>query len=363
MDQQYITPETNKHNAIIAYCFLAGFMLLSRNERFTHTFVRSHAKYAAIIHVSFLALIVALVRSRNFSSVILFDLTWVNGILYVAFFLLLMLLMLGISRAMHGQEPKFSLSIKMDTTAVESEYEKIWENQKMPIILSHIPFFGRYFRYKYWNTFKAWEKWGNWVFIIGCILSWIDPSMTLSLFWLLAATIWLVYQSVVLYTDSTIHLIGEKLPGSNEIHRCMKSIVLFVGHIFGHEKWFPTWSETYEKSQTTPAIDIPKPEISSATWSIPILNIYLIYRVCHTTPLWSTALQCLFLSLWVIAAYLIGSLPLFFLIVLLSWETFFTLKNQTNLDIPIISEISDMIVKALQWKKQKSITKDVSYKI
>lgn len=83
---------TEKHNAMISYCFLAPFMLMSREERFKSDFIRSHARYATLLHIGFLILIVSFVRSRNFSSTILYDMTWVHGVLFVLFFVLLFLL-------------------------------------------------------------------------------------------------------------------------------------------------------------------------------------------------------------------------------------------------------------------------------
>lgn len=90
-----VTPSpslTEKHNAMISYCFMAPFMLLSRQEQFTSRFVRSHARYAMLLHIGFLALIIALIRSRNFSTVILYDMTWVHAVLFVLFSSLLVLL-------------------------------------------------------------------------------------------------------------------------------------------------------------------------------------------------------------------------------------------------------------------------------
>lgn len=86
MDTPLFPSLTEKHNAMISYCFLAPFMLMSRQEQFTGNFVRTHARYATILHIAFLALIVGLVRSRNFSTVIIYNLSWIHVVLFILFF-------------------------------------------------------------------------------------------------------------------------------------------------------------------------------------------------------------------------------------------------------------------------------------
>ena len=92
-----------RHNATISYCFLAVFMLISRDERFSGKFVRSHARYATMIHLAFLVLIVILVKSRNFESIILYDVTWINIVLLLCFSGLLVLLGVGMYHALMGK--------------------------------------------------------------------------------------------------------------------------------------------------------------------------------------------------------------------------------------------------------------------
>lgn len=54
MDTPVFPTITEKHNAMISYCFLAPFMLISKQEQFTGKFVRSHARYATMLHLAFL---------------------------------------------------------------------------------------------------------------------------------------------------------------------------------------------------------------------------------------------------------------------------------------------------------------------
>lgn len=100
METPLLPSSTEKHNAMISYCFLAPFMLLSKQEQFSSQFVRSHARYATILHIGFIILIISLIRSRNFASVIIYDLTWVHVILSILFFGLLFLLGSGVYSAL-----------------------------------------------------------------------------------------------------------------------------------------------------------------------------------------------------------------------------------------------------------------------
>lgn len=74
---------TERHNAMISYCFLAFFMLISRDERFSNHFVRAHSRYAVLIHIGFLLLIGILIYSRNFDSIIIFEVSWVHILIFV----------------------------------------------------------------------------------------------------------------------------------------------------------------------------------------------------------------------------------------------------------------------------------------
>jgi len=60
------TSQYERQNAIISYCFLGIFILLSRQERFQSHFINSHARVASIIQFLFLCLIALTVRSGNF---------------------------------------------------------------------------------------------------------------------------------------------------------------------------------------------------------------------------------------------------------------------------------------------------------
>lgn len=86
---------TEKHNAMISYCFLGPLMLLSRQEQFSSAFVRSHAKYASLLTLCFLILVVFLIRSQNFGSLLMFDAlqfqaSWDHILLFILFGVLLL---------------------------------------------------------------------------------------------------------------------------------------------------------------------------------------------------------------------------------------------------------------------------------
>ncbi len=104
MTEETLSP-TDKHNATISYCFLAVFMLISRQERYRNPFLRAHARYASLLHLGFLFLLIFLIYTRSLGSFVLFDaanfkFSLVNSILFVLFFVLLILTILGISRAL-----------------------------------------------------------------------------------------------------------------------------------------------------------------------------------------------------------------------------------------------------------------------
>jgi hypothetical protein len=60
-----ISPE-ERQNAVISYCFLGIFILLSRQTRFQSDFINSHARVASIIQFLCILLVFLTIRSGNF---------------------------------------------------------------------------------------------------------------------------------------------------------------------------------------------------------------------------------------------------------------------------------------------------------
>lgn len=81
-----------RQNAVISYCFLGIFILLSRQERFQSHFVNQHAKVASLIQFLFLGLIITSIYSQNFWSMLIFDFSLSNIVYFFAFMVLFGLL-------------------------------------------------------------------------------------------------------------------------------------------------------------------------------------------------------------------------------------------------------------------------------
>jgi hypothetical protein len=60
------TSHEERQNAVISYCFLGIFILLSRQARFQSDFINSHARVASVIQFLFLCLVALTIRSGNF---------------------------------------------------------------------------------------------------------------------------------------------------------------------------------------------------------------------------------------------------------------------------------------------------------
>ena len=269
---------TEKHNAMISYCFLAPFMLLSREERFRSDFVRSHARYATLIHIGFLILIVSFVRSRNFSSTILYDLTWVNGVLFVLFFMLLFLLGKGIYSALRGEKPRIALN-SFSIKSLEKEFSTeitVSIEEKSPLILSHIPFFGIYLSAKYGGKMAEGEKFGNWLCIALTLSIIVDPSMTLFVIMILLVTFWLVYQGIGTEKDTTVHLLGDKFWTGTQVHLYTQSTIRYISALFKHDKTMPSFTKISEEIKANPLNTVQ--ENGSPIFYLPVLNIPHLIR-------------------------------------------------------------------------------------
>lgn len=65
-DNSHETSQYERQNAVISYCFLGIFILLSRQERFQSHFINSHARVATVIQFLFVCLVVMMIYSGNF---------------------------------------------------------------------------------------------------------------------------------------------------------------------------------------------------------------------------------------------------------------------------------------------------------
>ena len=182
---------TEKHNATVSYCFLAVFMLLSREERFSNHFVRSHSRYAALIHIGFLLLIAALIYSRNFSSIIIFEISWVHILIFIWFLYFLGVLELVCTERLRLKEPHFSLKGINLLNSSDSIMKWHYLKTKSTTLLAHIPFVWIYLSCKIWKFSLVGQKFSNWAFISAWCL-WIDPSLTPLLHGYVQPLFWIV---------------------------------------------------------------------------------------------------------------------------------------------------------------------------
>lgn len=350
-----LTP-TERHNAVISYCFMAPFMLLSRDERFWGSFVRSHARYATLLEVLFLILIITLVRSRNFSSIIIFGASWVHISLFICFFVLLVFLIMGIYNALRGHKPKigiqeFSWSSLKNIGTIHTD-----EDEKTPLVLSHIPFLGTYLSYKYWDFLLAGEKFGNWVFIIAAILLWIDPSFTLFIAWLSLATFWIVYQGILNLSGDAITLIWDKLPSKARCHILLRSVLVYIKLLVGHSKTLPQWASIVD-DQTQEYEKFALEENIKST--LPIINIPTIIHSFKTFPLTQNICDATVMNIVTIMILWSGNISLIMVLALAIWSSYWSIKRHKNSSMPVIAELGYLLFKAIEWVKKKNVTREL----
>lgn len=327
---------------------------MSRQEQFMGSFVRTHARYATVLHIAFLALIIWLVRSRNFSTVIIYELSWIHVILFILFFILLALLGSGIMNALRWKKPRISLK-ELSMSNFEKEFtteEAVTEDEKTPIILSHIPFLGIYLAAKYGGKLSQGEKFGTWFCIIWIISVYIDPSLTLLITLTVLTIFWIVYQAVGTANNSTVHLLGNRLLGGRDIHIYIKSIFRYAREIFQHEQKVPSWNEIYEKTMSSYMESSPLER--SAFLFVPLINLPLIFRLRKITEIQKYTLQWTLISIGFIYSLIIWSTTIGVLMCLAGfWAYVQTLFHKSS-DIPLISEISEIVLYAIKWREEKS---------
>lgn len=361
----YMTTETSissieRHNAMISYCFLAPFMLISRDERFSNEFVRSHSRHALLIHLGFLALIATLIYSRNFSSIIIFEVSWVHIVIFIGFFLLLGTLGIGIYRAMSWEKPHFSLrGITLSEFSGIGNEISLDETQKMPLLLSHIPFLWIYLSQKYGNFLSGGTKFGNWAFTIAALFIWIDPSLTLFISWLCIVTFWIVYQAVSISSWDTINVIGDKFYSATDTHIFIKSLWAYAAGIFKQGNQLPDWKKIQEEEKINYEKNIQLN--SSIKLSLPLISIVAIWYAKKNGNIHQAEIQSILVNILAIYALYAGSTALFMLLALTTFWSYYQIKWQKNTSIPFLWEVAEILEKIIEWKKWKSASQKITF--
>lgn len=358
MDTPYVSL-TEKHNAMISYCFLAPFMLISQQSQFKNTFVRSHARYASVLHLAFIFLIITLIRSRNFSTVIIYDLTWVHGVLFVLFFGLLLLLGNGIFSALKWLKPRISLA-EFSFKSLEKELTTevaVSEDEKTPIILSHIPFLGTYLSAKYGGKLYQGEKFGIWLTISWILGALIDPSLTLLITIIVWAIFWIVYQAVGTANTSTVHLIGDRMLGGRDIHVYLRSITTYTGKMFQNGQKIPSWTEIYESTRNSYSGELKNN--SSPLIYIPLVNIPFIIKERNKADIQIHVLQGSIITMGFVYALIAWSTSIWILFTLAGFWGYVQSMYNKNCSIPLLEETANMILFLLKWREEKSKLKEI----
>ncbi len=358
---------TEKHNAMISYCFLGPLMLLSRQEQFSSAFVRSHAKYASLLTLCFLILVVFLIRSQNFGSLLMFDAlqfqaSWDHILLFILFGFLLLASFWGIISAMRWAKPQLWISFGgINDYMIKSSPQNIGEKEKIPVIISHVPFLGLYLSDKYGGNLVPGARWWSWCFVIAALLVSLDSSFFLLVTWIILCTLWIVYQWVRVLSEDSIHLIGEKLPSANNVHIFLRSALKYSKRLLNHDNSLPVWSdillqekESYQEQSDT---------VLSPTLSIPFINIVIISSLWKKHQLSQAALQGLFITLFTIFSIVTGSTWSLMISLLASFYGFSQIHFHQKLNIPFLSEIAFFSIMIHNWRSKKSIVQEETHKL
>jgi hypothetical protein len=201
----------------------------------------------------------------------------------------------------------------------------IEEKQKLPLILSHIPFLGTYLEEHYGEFLKSGDKFGNWAFLIAAVFIWVDPSLTLLITWITLVTFWIVYQSVLVTSGDSVRLIGSKLPGVAKCHVWLRSAFKYGKLLISHDEKIPVWSETLiEQSHL---YEISEVKTSHPKLSVPFINIPSIIYGFKTGDVSIALLDAIIIDIVMIYALYFGHTPLLMIALLASWYSYWQSKS------------------------------------
>ena len=354
------TSHYERQNAVISYCFLGVFMLMSRQERFQSIFVRSHARIASVIHLWFLLLVIGTIYSHNFSSMLIFDFSLSNMSYFVGFGILFASLGAGIIRSLQWKKPNIELkSISLKEIARHVTPTGVESIEKVPMALSHVPLIGNLIAAKYGLSFYSGERFATWSLLVGILLLWLDPSMTLMILWSWLVILWIIYQSISLAIDDSISLIGEHLPESKTVHIYLLTLITYSHHLVSHTHGsLPEWWNIRDQIKENYVVE--KKEKVGEILAFPLVNIGYIIKNIHTIPVRSEVLQGCLITFFFIISVIIVSPSLIFFVLFISYVGFLSLRYQRTLAIPVIKELASLIIRCINWLSKKSKKETVS---
>jgi hypothetical protein len=221
------------------------------------------------------------------------------------------------------------------------------------MVLSHIPLIWNLIAAKYGASFYSGERFATWSLLVGLLFFWIDPSMTLVIIFASLVTIWIIYQSISLAIDDSISLVGDHLPTSTTIHIFLLTFTTYTWQLISHTRlslpdWWHTWSTI--ASTYTPE----KNEKISEIVAFPLVNIMYLAKNIHTVPVRSEILQWCIVTILFLVSILLISPSLIFFTLFVSYTGFLSLRYQHILAIPVIQELSNLIIRCIRWTAEKS---------
>lgn len=343
-----------RQNAVISYCFLWIFILLSRQERFQSNFVNSHARVASVIQFFFLCLIAMAIYSRDLTSMLIFDFSLSNIVYFIGFWILLASLVAGMITALRGKMPRIHLrSLSLTELGNHITPKTVDSIEKIPMVLSHLPLIGNYIAAKYGSSFTSGEKFGTWSVIISILFIWISPSMTLLIIFWSLISLWLIYQSISLAIDENIILLWDYLPDANHVHIFLATLMTYTRWLIVHDHdILPSWREiqilTTKQYHTSTDKTIPE------RFTLPLINIYALLKNYKNTVLQPEIIQGYLITILFLVGILLQDKSIIFLAIFIGYIGFLSIRFGKYLYIPFLGELAVFLQKCFIWAEEKS---------
>jgi hypothetical protein len=164
---------------------------------------------------------------------------------------------------------------------------------------------------------------------------------------------------VKIFSDSSIHLLWEKLPGAVDIHIILRTAMIYFRKLVNHDNILPIWSELlqWEKSNYKESQEI----VISPVKSFPFLNIFWFIASWRSKQITRSSIQWIMLTVWISVGILAGNAGLIMVLLLASFYGFTQIHFSKRLDIPVISECALICMRIIDWSKKKSIMQQESH--
>lgn len=156
-----------------------------------------------------------------------------------------------------------------------------------------------------------------------------------------------------------MNVIGDKFYSAADVHIFLRKLNAYILSIFKHGNQLPSWKQLQNEEIVNYEKNI---HISANTkMMIPIISIIELCFSIKNKSVHQIEIQAILINILVLYGLYLWSMPLLMLVGLAAFWSYYQSKNQKDVSIPFIGEISEILEKIIEWKREKSVSQKVTF--